>query len=349
MSNALALKLTEKGLLPDTIVRQGIRRLLKKRLKEINQFAVPELATYIKAFSNKMRHSPVAVLTDKANEQHYEVPAAFFNRVLGAYNKYSCGYWPADTDDLDDAEKSALELTCQRAKLNNGQQVLELGCGWGSLTLFMAERYPDSEITAVSNSASQAAFIRQQADNRGLKNLTIITADVSVFDIDEKFDRIVSVEMFEHMRNHERLYARINHWLKADGLFFKHIFVHHSIPYLFEDKHDSDWMARFFFSGGMMPSYDLPKVFDRDLQLIDQNKINGRHYEKTANAWLRNMDNAKADLWPLFEEVYGKDFAGVWWQRWRVFFMACAELFGFDHGREWFVGHYLFKKVSAGA
>ena len=226
----------------------------------------------------------------------------------------------------------------------NGQRILELGCGWGSLSLFMARRYPDSEITAVSNSVSQGDFIRAKAASEGLKNISVITADMNDFEAHGRYDRVVSVEMFEHMRNWQLLMGRIGNWLKADGCFFMHIFVHRDIPYLFQDKGTSDWMSRHFFSGGMMPSADLPLRCQEDLALEQRWFWKGQHYEKTCNAWLQKMDHNRKQLWPIFEDTYGKDFAAVWWQRWRMFFMACAELFGYRDGQEWFVAHYRFKK-----
>jgi cyclopropane-fatty-acyl-phospholipid synthase len=294
------------------------------------------------AFVAHMRDACIAELPDKANEQHYEVPAAFYHQVLGSHLKYSCGYWPEGVDNLNDAEAAALSLTCNRANLEDGLKILELGCGWGSLTLWMARQYPNSEITAVSNSHSQGQFIRQRAVEAGLDNVEIITADMNDFESDGKFDRVVSIEMFEHMRNWQELCRRISQWLKPDGEFFMHIFVHRNTPYLFEDKEASDWMSRHFFSGGMMPSTDLPLFFQDDLKLEQRWQWDGRHYEKTANAWLKNMDASRKAIWPILEKTYGKDFAKVWWMRWRMFFMACAELFGLNQGQEWFVSHYRF-------
>jgi cyclopropane-fatty-acyl-phospholipid synthase len=339
-----ALEMTEKGMLPDAVVRAGIRRLLRQRLDEIAAGDLEQVAEREQAFVAMMRTGPVAEVPELANEQHYEVPAAFFETVLGNQRKYSSAFWPDGVTDLDQAEEEALSLTCQHAGLENGQRILELGCGWGSLTLYMARHYPDSEITAVSNSASQAAFIGAQLENEGLRNVSIITADMNDFKAAGSYDRIVSVEMFEHMRNWERLLQCIRGWLKPDGLFFMHIFVHRETPYLFEDKGPGDWMSRHFFSGGMMPSVNLPLRCQEDLLLEQRWFWPGQHYERTCNAWLQKMDLNRAALWPLFEETYGKDFAGIWWQRWRMFFMACAELFGYRDGQEWFVAHYRFKR-----
>jgi len=335
---------SEQGFLPDRVIRLGIRRLLAERLIEIQHNNTEAMAEVQHEFIQNMRDAPIALVPDKANDQHYEVPAEFFDLVLGKHKKYSCCYWPEGCDSLDDAEKKALIATCEHAQLENGQHILELGCGWGSLSLWMAENYPDSRITAVSNSNSQREHIEATATDRGISNLRVITCDMNDFDIDGQFDRIVSVEMFEHMRNWQTLYRNIHRWLKTDGLFFKHIFVNRGVPYLFLDLDDSDWMSRHFFSGGMMPSDDLPLQFQRHLNLERQWRWQGGHYEKTSNAWLQNMDSNKDAIWPILEQTYGADQAQKWWMRWRMFFMACAELFAYNNGQEWYVSHYLFSK-----
>lgn len=340
----LAHEMSEKGLVPDTLVRHGIRRLLATRLEEINATDVALMAEAQQEFVDAMNRSDIALVPEKANEQHYELPAVFFQTVLGQHLKYSCGYWEKGVRSLTESEYRALQLTCEHAQLENGMDILELGCGWGSLTLWMAENYPQSRITAVSNSASQGEHIREQARRRGLLNVEVVTADMNNFEPSRQFDRVVSVEMFEHMRNYRVLYKCIHSWLRPGGKFFKHIFVHRTTPYAFEVRDESDWMSRHFFSGGMMPSDDLPLFFQDHLKLEQRWRWDGRHYEKTCNAWLEQMDDARAELWPLFEQVYGKDFAGIWWRRWRMFFMACAELFGYDNGQQWWVSHYLFSR-----
>ena len=349
MNNAsqLAFDITEQGYMPDIVLRRGIRFLLKQRLKEINAADVEAMAEQTFNFVNDINASPVALQPEKANEQHYEVPAEFFQQVLGSHLKYSCAYWPQGVTTLDEAEHAALEHTCQHAKLADGQQILELGCGWGSLTLWMAGHYPNSHITAVSNSHSQREYIEQKAVSQGLTNLEVITCDVSDFDTrSNHYDRVVSVEMFEHMRNWQELYSRVANWLKPGGYFFKHIFVNRTVPYLFEDNGPSDWMSRYFFSGGMMPSDELPVFFQRDLKFVQRWRWDGTHYEKTSNAWLEKMDANRDSLWSLFEQTYGKDQAQCWWSRWRIFFMACAELFAYDKGQQWWVSHYLFEKTA---
>lgn len=341
----LAFDISEQGLVPDIVIRRGIRHLLKQRLAEIHANDVATMADDCNAFITQICQAPVAVLPEKANEQHYEVPAEFFQHTLGAHLKYSCTYWPEGFTQLDEAETMALSITCEHAQLKNNQKILELGCGWGSLSLWMAEKYPDSQITSVSNSYSQRQYIEQQARGRNITNLRVITCDMNQFDIEANyFDRVVSVEMFEHMRNWKILYKRVARWLKPGGKFFKHIFVNRSTPYLFEDNGSSDWMSRNFFAGGMMPSDDLPMTFQDDLKLLRRWRWDGTHYEKTSNAWLANMDMHRDTLWPIFVNTYGADQAQAWWNRWRIFFMACAELFGYDNGQQWYVGHYLFEK-----
>ena len=339
-----AINWVEQGLVPDAVIRAGIRRLLKERLTEIHADDGEAAAELSAAFTAGLHEYPVALVPDKANEQHYEVPAEFFAAVLGRHRKYSSCWWPAGIDTLDLAEAAALAATCERAGLADGQDILELGCGWGSLTLCMAGRYPASRITAVSNSHSQRAYIEAEAERCGLTNVRVITCDMNVFDIERRFDRIVSVEMFEHMRNWPELFRRVRGWLKRRGRFFMHVFVHRSTPYLFVERDVSDWMSRHFFSGGMMPSDDLPLHFQADLSLVQRWRWDGTHYERTSNAWLANMDARRDVVWPILERTYGREHAAQWWMRWRIFFMSCAELFGYERGQQWWVSHYLFER-----
>jgi cyclopropane-fatty-acyl-phospholipid synthase len=342
-----AISWTEQGLVPDGVIRAGIRRLLKQRLGEIEVTDACAAAERLERFVDSMNQSTVALLPEKANEQHYEVPAAFFARALGKHRKYSSCFWPDGCDSLSDAEEAALRVTCERAGLADGQEILELGCGWGSLTLWMAAHYPASHITAVSNSASQREFILAEAAKRDLANLTVVTCDMNVFDIDAEFDRVVSVEMIEHMRNWQELFRRISQWLKPGGRFFMHVFCHRMVPYAFEARDASDWMSAHFFSGGMMPSDDLALRFQNHLSLLRRWRWDGTHYEKTANAWLDNIDRERGAVLPILAETYGAGAAEQWFQRWRIFFMACAELFGFNDGQEWWVSHYLFERPAA--
>lgn len=341
----LAFGLTEHGLLPDVMIRLGIRYFIKQRLREIKIGDAEAIHKLKASFIQDMSRAPIALMTEKPNAQHYEVPAEFFKMVLGPHLKYSSAFWPKGVQTLSDAESAALDHTCAHAQIRDGQHILELGCGWGSLTLWIASHYPHCQVTAVSNSTSQREYIEAQTKARGLFNVHVITDDMNRFHIEpNKFDRVVSVEMFEHMRNWPRLFAHIHDWLKPGGRFFMHIFVHRDIPYLFEDQGSSDWMSRYFFTGGMMPNDTLPLAFQDHLKCIQQWQWDGTHYEKTANAWLANMDAAPDRLWLVLEQTYGKEQAQTWLMRWRIFFMACAELFGYERGDQWWVNHYLFEK-----
>jgi cyclopropane-fatty-acyl-phospholipid synthase len=337
-------RLLDKGLIPDGLIRIGIRRLLKQRLRD-ESAGGPEAAwERQRALWKRLDGGPIAEQVQAANEQHYEVPPAFFERVLGPHLKYSCGLWEDGTTELGEAEAAMLALSAERAELANGQRILELGCGWGSLTLWMAAHYPDARITAVSNSRDQRAFILDRAKARGLKNLEVITADMNTFDPPSReFDRVVSVEMFEHMRNHRALMGRIASWLAPGGKLFVHIFTHREWTYLFESLDASDWMSREFFSGGVMPSDALLLRHQQELQLEEHWRVSGTHYAKTAEAWLWNQDLHRAEILALFKKVYGPE-AHLRFHRWRVFFMACAELWGYRAGSEWPISHYRFVK-----
>ncbi len=338
-----AIKWTESGLVPDSVIRRGIRSLLQSRLEDIraddNEFADSTQCAFVKM----MRSSPIALVPELANEQHYEVPAAFFDLALGVHRKYSCCYWPEGVTTLDEAEQAALVETVRRAKIADGHRVLDLGCGWGSASLFIAERFPSCQVTSVSNSHSQREHILGLAKSRGLSNIEVIVSDMNDFETEKRFDRVISIEMFEHMRNYAVLFEKISNWLDEGGLFFMHIFVHRSTPYEFVDNGPGDWMSRHFFSGGIMPSDDLPLYFQDHLSIAHRWRWNGRHYGKTSNAWLENMDSRRDQVVPVLRETYGDDSA-KWWMRWRMFFMACAELFDYRDGQEWYVAHYLFER-----
>ncbi len=334
----------ERGLVPDVFIRWGIRNLCRQRLKAIDYSSAEELKTAKAGFIEEMHISEVAPVPEAANEQHYELPPEFFDIVLGKYRKYSCCYWPEGTQTLSDAEFLALETTCNRAELADGQDILELGCGWGSLTLFMAETYPSARIVAVSNSNPQREFIEKEARNRRLDNIKVITADMNSFDTEERFDRVVSIEMFEHMRNYRELLQRVSSWLHPSGKMFVHVFCHKNSPYRFEANGAANWMARYFFTGGIMPSDDLFTHFQDSLHVRDKWCWDGIHYQKTAEAWLENLDREKDRIMPILVETYGGQIASQWFNRWRMFFLACAETFGFNKGQEWWVVHYLMEK-----
>lgn len=342
-----ALSLLDRGLLPDWLVRIGIRRLLRRRLRAEAHGSEAARASAMDRYADELRRAPIALHTDAANDQHYEVPAAFFERVLGHHMKYSCGLWSEGVSTLDEAEARMLDLSMERAELEDGQDVLELGCGWGSLTLAMAARFPESRIMAVSNSAGQRKHIERVCAERGLTNVEVETRDMNDFETARRFDRVVSVEMLEHMRNYEALMRSIRTWLRPEGLLFTHIFVHASLAYPFETDGDDNWMGRHFFTGGQMPSVDLLPRFQDDLELECDWSVNGMHYARTARAWLENLDAHHAELTALLARDRGAAEAAVMIRRWRVFFMACEELWGYADGTEWSVHHYRFRPRAA--
>ena len=337
--------LLEKDLIPDYLIRTRIRQLLKQRLEDENKGGVELQQKHLMTFIENLKSSSIAVNTADANEQHYEVPTPFYQYCLGKNLKYSSGYWKPGVTDIDTSETDMLEITCARAELKNGQKVLELGCGWGSLSLFMAAKFPESIFTVVSNSRTQKEYIDSEAAKRNIINLTVITADMNNFAIEGQFDRVVSVEMFEHMRNYQLLMEKVASFLLPEGKLFIHIFTHKEYAYLFEVKDDTDWMSKYFFTGGVMPSDDLMFYFNDHLTVKKHWHVSGSHYGKTSEAWLVNMDQHKSEIMPLFEQTYGIDAATKWWVYWRIFFMSCAELWNYNEGNEWIVSHYLFEKV----
>lgn len=332
---AATARIFERLPLPDTLTRLGISQLVGCTHRRMS--AAP--AGIDAHFAAGMRAFPIAAHTADANAQHYELPAEFFALVLGPHRKYSSGLYLTDADTLAQAEENALAETCAHADLRDGQDILELGCGWGSLSLWMAAHFPRARITAVSNSNSQRRYIASQAQARGLANLAVITADMNGFDTTARFDRVVSVEMFEHMANWEALLIRVRTWMRPDGLMFLHIFTHITAPYRFDTHDPADWIARHFFTGGIMPSHDLIRGFPHLFTVTRDWRWGGQHYQRTAHHWLANFDHNAVRIDALLREVYGQQ-APLWRRRWRLFFLAVEGLFGHDDGRAWGVSHY---------
>ena len=338
------ISLCENGWIPDRLTRIGIRRQCAQRLRQEHVDDVDSADQRLRQRLQQLRSSPLAIETAAANRQHYELPTEFFKLCLGSRLKYSSCYYPTGRETLDQAEEAMLALYAQRAGLADGQRILELGCGWGSLTLWMAERYPGARIVGVSNSSTQREYILAQCRERGLANIEILTRDVNALVLDARFDRVVSVEMFEHVRNYQLLFERIAGWLEDDGKLFAHIFCHRYLLYPFDDESDDDWMARHFFTGGLMPSADTFLHFQDRVALRQRWLLPGTHYQRTANQWLTNQDAHRDEVLQVLSATYGTDEATLWNQRWRMFWMACAELFGYRNGSEWLVAHYLFGK-----
>ena len=343
------IDLCERGWIPDWIARAGMRRLMQQRLDMESALGVEGMTERTRAMVASLRASPIAIETQAANAQHYEVPSAFFLKHLGPRLKYSCCWYPVGTESLQRAEEAMLELYALRARLTDGLRILDLGCGWGSLSLWLAERFPNAQIVGLSNSNGQREFIQAQAKQRGITNLKIVTGNVVEFDFlgenaELPFDRVISIEMFEHMKNYSALLDKVARWLSPQGMLFVHVFAHRTLTYHFEDHGDDDWMTRYFFSGGTMPSEHLFLFFQEQLRIVDQWWVDGRHYEKTSNHWLEQLDANRTECLKVLASAYGDAEAAVWFQRWRMFYMAVAELFGFDEGREWGVAHYLFEK-----
>lgn len=334
--------LCERGWIPDGLARFGMRRLIRQRLRQVTGADAPARQA---AFFDSLRSGPIAFATDAANAQHYEVPPAFFETVLGPRLKYSCAWYENDTDDLATAEEAMLALTCRRAGVADGMELLDLGCGWGSLSLWLAEQYPNARITALSNSAGQRRHIEGRAAAAGLSNLEVHTGDVAAWDTERRFDRVLSVEMFEHMSNYAALLAKVCRWLAPEGRLFTHVFCNREAGYRYEPG--DGWMERHFFTGGIMPREDQFEQFPDQVHVEQRWWVDGTHYERTCNDWLARQDAHRDRVAQLCLETYGPEEATRWIQRWRMFFMACAELFGLDGGRRYGVVHTLMRPAEA--
>lgn len=332
----------EQGRLPDALIRFGIRQLCRQRLQDQCTFEVEKEQVMNQALWQHSQTTTIVASPELANEQHYELPAAFFQMVLDDQLKYSCGHFQHPTDDLNAAESAMLALSVQRAEVADGMNLLDLGCGWGALTIYLAQQFPRAHITAVSNSRPQRLFIKQRLQSLQLTNVEVITADINEFEPRRQFDRILSIGLLEHLRNHRWLFARLATWLTPTGPFFVYIFTHRSSSYFFETEGEDNWMGRCFFTGGMILSNHWLLYHQRHLHIERHWLVNGQHYQRTANAWLGNLDRHRAAIEALFQQHYPHGEAATWCQRWRIFFMACAELFGYQRGQQWMVSHYLF-------
>ncbi len=343
------IDLCERGFIPDRLTRMGMRALIAKRLVDEAADDGEFRSKRFNTFLEELRAGPIAIDTPLANEQHYEVPAEFFHLHLGPKLKYSCCLYPAGNESLESAEELMLTHYLERLGVGEDMRVLDLGCGWGSVSLWLAEKFTRTQVVGLSNSQGQREFIMARAKERGIENLTILTGNIADFEMPAEvlgrgFDRVISIEMFEHMKNYGLLLNKISGWMKPQARLFVHIFVHKLLAYHFEDKRDDDWMTRYFFRGGTMPSENLLLNFQDDLKVVKQWWIGGQHYQKTANHWLERMDAARQPILDVFRKAYGEKDAAIWFQRWRMFYMAVAELFGYADGNEWGVGHYLFEK-----
>jgi cyclopropane-fatty-acyl-phospholipid synthase len=330
------------GRVPDALLRRMIRRRLRERLQQLEAEAGGDDAAALRGYAADLGAGPFVIHQEAANRQHYELPTAFFAEFLGPRLKYSCCLWPPEAGELAAAEDAMLALTCERAGLEDGMEVLDLGCGWGSLALFIAERYPRCRVTAMSNSRTQAEHIAAA----GSGSVTALTADIAAFAPGRRFDRILSVEMFEHVRDYRELFARLARWLRPGGRVFVHVFSHARFAYTFNADDPRDWMGSRFFSGGQMPAHDLFLQFDDDLVTEERWRLNGEHYARTLEDWLHRYDDHAVAIRPILARTYGAEAASRWWADWRLFLLACAETFAFGDGREWGVSHYLLAPRS---
>ena len=334
----LGIWLAERGWIPDFLLRIAVKFISKARIKKSSSFS--EKLDVI----SSLRDGPIAELTPFANKQHYEVPPAFFEKVLGSKLKYSCSLFSDNQKSLNDAETEMLKTYIERANIRSKQEILDLGCGWGSFSLYAAQKFSNSNFTAVSNSDEQINFIKSKIQELGLTNLLALKQDINQLNLNKKFDRIVSIEMFEHMRNYKNLLQRLSNLMTDDGLLFVHIFCHRQSAYFYEIKNQWDWMTKYFFTGGIMPSKDIFEFFDEDLTVAESWEINGKHYSKTSKSWLKNIDKNSKIVNQILNQHY--DEKNIWFNRWRIFFLACEEFFKINDGKEWFVSHYLLEKKN---
>ena len=334
----LGIWLAERGWIPDFLLRIAVKFISKARIKKSSSFS--EKLDVI----SSLRDGPIAELTPFANKQHYEVPPAFFEKVLGSKLKYSCSLFSDNQKSLNDAETEMLKTYIERANIRSKQEILDLGCGWGSFSLYAAQKFSNCNFTAVSNSDEQINFIKSKIQELGLTNLLALKQDINQLNLNKKFDRIVSIEMFEHMRNYKNLLQRLSNLMTDDGLLFVHIFCHRQFAYFYEIKNQWDWMTKYFFTGGIMPSKDIFEFFDEDLTVAESWEINGKHYSKTSKSWLKNIDKNSKIVKQILNQHY--DEKNIWFNRWRIFFLACEEFFKINDGKEWFVSHYLLEKKN---
>ncbi len=334
----LGIWLAERGWIPDFLLRIAVKFISKARIKKSSSFS--EKLDVI----SSLRDGPIAELTPFANKQHYEVPPAFFKKVLGSKLKYSCSLFSDNQKSLNDAETEMLKTYIERANIRSKQEILDLGCGWGSFSLYAAQKFSNCNFTAVSNSDEQINFIKSKIQELGLTNLLALKQDINQLNLNKKFDRIVSIEMFEHMRNYKNLLQRLSNLMTDDGLLFVHIFCHRQSAYFYEIKNQWDWMTKYFFTGGIMPSKDIFEFFDEDLTVAESWEINGKHYSKTSKSWLKNIDKNSKIVKQILNQHY--DEKNIWFNRWRIFFLACEEFFKINDGKEWFVSHYLLEKKN---
>jgi cyclopropane-fatty-acyl-phospholipid synthase len=337
------------GIIPESLIRLFLKLFYEIRFRRVPK-DVNEVQHHLTEFISKLNQEPIAISTDQANEQHYELPTAFFKLILGKYMKYSCGYWNLPLkrecfeEQLTESEERMLKLTCERAKINNGDNILDLGCGWGSLSTFIKDNYEDTRITAVSNSSTQKQYIQSIIRTRDIEDLNVITANIADLELDKDFDVIISVEMFEHMRNYKKLLKKLGGFLKPNGRLFIHIFTDKNYPYFFEMDSKRSWMTKYFFRGGIMPSSNLLLYFQDDFLIEHLWKVSGIHYKYTLNSWLWKMKANRCKIQSILAETYGKKHCRKWWNYWKLFFISLAEVFGSKDGNQRFISHYLFKK-----